>query len=384
MNCIRIPINHRHFMDDMNPSVIKPEGFRLVDRIVEACASEGLYTIIDLHTCPGGQNQGWHSDSGIHKALFWDFKDFQDRVIQLWVALAEHYKDNTWVAGYNPMNEPADPLQYRLQDFYARIEPEIRRVDPHHVLFLDGNTYAMDFSFFKTVLPNSVYAIHDYSNMGFPSGDAYVASDDQKSKLKQQFQRKIEFMEEHKVPVWNGEFGPVYASPDESNADTINSQRYNLLGQQLSNYKQASMPIHWSVWLYKDIGFQGMVYVSPDTPYMKRLKPWLEKKKRMGLDKWGRDDTHVRQVYEPLIEYLKSQIPEEIWKERYPKHWGIEGHVHRVLRENLISEYLTVEYAKCFEGMSNEQLDAMAKSFHLDNCVQRKGLNEILRKDAEK
>jgi aryl-phospho-beta-D-glucosidase BglC (GH1 family) len=97
MNAVRIPFNHRHFMDDLNPSAIKPEGFRLLDRIVTLCADAGLYSILDLHTCPGGQNQGWHSDSGIHKALFWDFRDHQDRVVQLWVELAKHYRGNTWV-----------------------------------------------------------------------------------------------------------------------------------------------------------------------------------------------------------------------------------------------------------------------------------------------
>jgi len=84
-------------MDDLNPGLVKPEGFRLVDRIVDACAAEGIYTILDMHTCPGGQNQGWHCDSGVHKALFWEFKDLQDRVVDLWVEIASHYKGNAWV-----------------------------------------------------------------------------------------------------------------------------------------------------------------------------------------------------------------------------------------------------------------------------------------------
>lgn len=114
LNCIRIPFNHRHFMNDRNPDVIKKEGFALLDRIINACAAEGMYTILDLHTTPGGQNQAWHcvqfsvddlkiamtdeyQDSGLHKALFWDYKDHQDRVVQLWVELAKYYADNTWV-----------------------------------------------------------------------------------------------------------------------------------------------------------------------------------------------------------------------------------------------------------------------------------------------
>lgn len=70
LNCLRIPINHRHFMDDKNPSVIKQEGFRLVDRIVDACASEGIYTILDMHTLPGGQNQVYLSNKFSSKACY--------------------------------------------------------------------------------------------------------------------------------------------------------------------------------------------------------------------------------------------------------------------------------------------------------------------------
>lgn len=84
-------------MDDLNPSVIKKDGFRLVDRIVQACAAENIYTILDMHTLPGGQSQGWHCDSGIHRALFWEYKDLQDRAINLWVEIAKYYRHNTWV-----------------------------------------------------------------------------------------------------------------------------------------------------------------------------------------------------------------------------------------------------------------------------------------------
>ncbi|KAK5168390.1 endo-1,4-beta-glucanase [Saxophila tyrrhenica] len=380
LNCARIPINHRHFMDDLNPGVIKPEGFRFVDRIVDACAAEGIYTIIDMHTFPGGQNQGWHSDSGIHRALFWEHRDLQDRAINMWVEIAKYYRNHKWVAGYNPMNEPADPDHTNLQEFYARVEKAIRSVDPDHILWLDGNTYSMDFSGFKDILPNCVYAIHDYSNMGFPAGNRYTGTDEQKQILRKQYERKVEFMRKHKVPIWNGEFGPVYASPDQPEHQQINQERYNLLGEQLRIYKADQ--ISWSIWLYKDIGFQGMVYASPSSPYMRLLAPFLEKKKRLGVDKWGRDDTRVKHIYEPLIQHLKEEIPEQFQRRRYPQHWGLEGHVHRVVRELLVSELLTYEFASYFEGKSMEELDALAGSFRFEECGRREGLNEILMKDA--
>lgn len=160
LNCLRIPINHRHFLKDLSPQgAVEESGFALIDRIVDLCAEAGIYTIIDMHTFPGGQNQGWHSDSGLHRATFWEYKDHQDRATDLWVRIAKHYRGNTWVAGYNPMNEPADPEHTNLQAWYKRVEKAIREVDPNHILWLDGNTYSMDFSGFKEVLPNCVYAI---------------------------------------------------------------------------------------------------------------------------------------------------------------------------------------------------------------------------------
>lgn len=279
------------------------------------------------------------------------------------------------------MNEPADPLHHRLQTWYTRVSTAIRAVDPSHILFLDGNTFSMDFTGFRSILPNCVYAMHDYSNMGFPAGNPYTGSSEQKEQLQKQYERKVAFMKREGVPIWNGEFGPVYAGPEQENYEEINRQRYNLLGQQLSIYKADR--ISWSIWLYKDIGFQGMVYASPNTAYMRLLKPFLDKKKRLGLDKWGRDDTHVKHIYEPLIQHIKAEVPESVQRRRYPQHWGLEGHVHRVIREQLFSELLTYEYAEYFRGKTEEELDELAASFRLENCVKRGGLNEILQKDAD-
>lgn len=99
------------------------------------------------------------------------------------------------------MNEPADPNHTGLQEFYRRVEEAIRSVDPDHILWLDGNTYSMDFTGFKEILPNCVYAIHDYSNMGFPAGNPYTGTSEQKETLRKQYERKVEFMRQHKVPV---------------------------------------------------------------------------------------------------------------------------------------------------------------------------------------
>jgi aryl-phospho-beta-D-glucosidase BglC (GH1 family) len=91
-----------------------------------------------MHTTPGGQNPDWHSDNQTSYAAFWDFKDHQERTVWLWEQIAARYKDNEWVAGYNPLNEPCDPEHFRLPAFYDRIEQAIRKTDPNHILWLDG------------------------------------------------------------------------------------------------------------------------------------------------------------------------------------------------------------------------------------------------------
>src|SRR5215475_6067780 len=49
LNLLRLPINYRHFEDDMAPFELKEDGFRHLDRAIEVCAAEQIYTIIDLH-----------------------------------------------------------------------------------------------------------------------------------------------------------------------------------------------------------------------------------------------------------------------------------------------------------------------------------------------
>jgi len=380
LNCVRIPINYHWFEDDMNDGVYKAEGFAQVDRMVNICAKAGIYTILDLHTAPGGQSQGWHCDSGIQKALFWEHKVFQDRFIAMWKAIAAHYKGNAWVAGYNPLNEPADEFQYRLQNFYERIEKEIRSVDPDHILFLDGNSYAKDFSAFKKVLPNSVYAIHDYSGMGFAQGDRYKRTPEQKKYLRESYDRKCDFMIKHKVPIWNGEFGPVYAAQGDPDWEQVNQERINLLEDQLKIYRETR--ISHSIWLYKDVGFQGMVYVKPDTPYMKLMKPFIDKKKRLALDAWGRDDRHVKDIWEPVVDHIYKELPERYHKAGYPYHWGVARHLARNTRELFLGELFAAEYADYFEGKTKEELDELAASFKFENCNMREPLNDALMRDS--
>lgn len=381
LNCIRLPFNYRHFEDDMNPQVLKESGFKHLDRVIDLCAKHHIYTILDLHTCPGGQNPDWHSDSGSSYAAFWDHKDHQDRTIWLWEEIAKHYKDNAWVAGYNPINEPCDPQHWRLPAFYDRFEPAIRKIDPVHILWFDGNTFAAEWKHFDHVLPNSVYSLHDYSQMGFPTGDRFKGTEDQLQKIEQQFLRKASFMQERKVVAWNGEFGPVYSDPRvDADAEEINQERYNLLGAQLAVYDKYQIP--WSIWLYKDIGVQGMVYTDPESLWNKTIQPFLEKKKKYQLDSWGKyPSEELEALFAPLGEFIDKACPEAT--HTYPTTWPTRRHLARNVLETFLAQAFSTEFASLFKDFSLEQLDEAAKSFSFAKCKQRGGLNKIMSDHAE-
>ncbi|GMA96335.1 hypothetical protein GCM10025881_31590 [Pseudolysinimonas kribbensis] len=173
LNCVRIAVNYRHFESDDAPGVFLESGFALLDRAIRTCARHGLYTVIDLHATPGGHNQRWHSDNPTHLAGFWTQASFQDRVVVLWEELARRYRDEPWVAGYNLLNEPGDATGRFLGPFYRRLSAAIRAIDPHHVLFLDGNRHGTEFDAFDEPAPNTVYTLHDYALSGFADSGEY-------------------------------------------------------------------------------------------------------------------------------------------------------------------------------------------------------------------
>jgi aryl-phospho-beta-D-glucosidase BglC (GH1 family) len=136
LNALRIPFNYSHFLYEpkqLYPFNINYDGFKHLDRVINLCATYGIYTILDLHAVPGGQNTDWHSDSPGHRASFWDLLDYQNWVVELWREIATRYKSQPWVAGYNPLNEPTDKSHYKLLGFYDRVVKSIRNADNLHL-----------------------------------------------------------------------------------------------------------------------------------------------------------------------------------------------------------------------------------------------------------
>jgi endoglucanase len=374
LNLVRLPVNYRHLEDDMRPFEVREEGFRHLDRVIETCAAAGLYTVIDLHALPGGQNQEWHADNRGHEALFWRHRHFQDRAVNLWKAIASRYRGHPWVAGYNPINEPADPTGGRLVEVSRRLVDAIREHDPDHVVFLEGNRFSTEFAMFGEPWPNVVYTTHDYALPGHVDGGAYPGTTRgryvDRDALERTFLERTRYMRETGTPIWVGEFGPVYTGDPER--DQV---RYRVLRDQLEIYERYGA--NWAIWTYKDVGVQGLVHAAPDSAWMRRVRPVLEKKQRLGVDRWATLDTHLRPVLQPLEDLVAAEFPDF---EPFP--YGQRWLVHRLVRHILLAEAMVGDLAGRFVGATAADVEDLADSFGFERCVRRTQLEELLRRFA--
>jgi endoglucanase len=361
LNCVRIPVNYRHFERDDRPFEIIEDGFRHLDRAIAAGAAHGVYSVVDLHALPGAQNQHWHSDNPTHRALFWEHRHFQDRVVHLWEAIADRYKGNAWVAGYNLMNEPADESRAVVGPFYARLAAAIRAVDPDHILFFDGNTYSTEFDFFGEPLENAVYTLHDYVPAGLGRGDHYDPE-----AAEQKFLERSAYARRTGTPIYVGEFAPIYTGDEAMDAD-----RRQILADQLDRYRRYDAG--FATWMYKDLGRQGLVYARPDSPYGTLVADFVAKKIRLGVDQWGSTGRENPEVTQPIQDLVAREAPHF---DPYP--WGRFDFVRTLVLNVTLAQPLVQEYAELFRGRDDAELDALADSFAFANCGIREALRDQL------
>jgi endoglucanase len=370
VNCVRLSVNQRQFERDAEPFVLQEEGFQRLDRAIRACAEHGIYTVIDLHAVPGSQNQHWHSDNASHVAAFWQHPHFQDRVVNLWRALAERYRGDAQVAGYNLLNEPGDPSGEVVGPFHDRLVAAVREIDPDHIVFVDGNTYSTDFSIFAEPYENAIFACHDYARSGMAFGGPYPGHTAGKwvdrDTLEEAFLERTRFQRKTGTPIWVGEFGPVYTGDRERD-----EQRYQILSDQLDIYERHGAG--WSIWTYKDVGLQGLVHTTPDSAYMRRFGDLIAKKARLGVDAWGSTHQELSEVIEPVHELIAREFPD--WS---PYPWGARGTTDDVVRYLLLAQAMLPEYAERFRDLSDAELDELADSFSLARCVRRTRLCDML------
>ncbi|HHH52973.1 MAG TPA: carbohydrate-binding protein, partial [Bacteroidetes bacterium] len=173
-NCVRVPIHYNLFTlpieKEPNPSenTWLEKGFLMIDTLADWCRENNIYIILDLHAAPGGQGHDEGiSDYDPDKPSLWESKSNRDKTVSLWKKLAQRYAQDTIFAGYDLLNEPnwELPGNTLLKNLYKQITDSIRTVDNNHILFIEGNWFANDFTGLLQPWDDKiVYAPHKYWN----------------------------------------------------------------------------------------------------------------------------------------------------------------------------------------------------------------------------
>ena len=253
-NSIRVPLHYNLFTLSIQEEPTSgqntwlDEGFDIIDNILEWAKPHKMYVILDLHAAPGGQGRNTDiSDYDPDKPSLWESEQNKSKTVALWKKIAERYKDNEWIGGYDLLNEPNWELPggVDLKDLYVRITNAIREVDDKHIIIIEGNDYANNFTGLTPPWDNNmVYSFHKYWNS--------TNSDD--------LNWILPLREQHNVPLWMGESG--------ENSNTWYTDAVSLFENN---------NVGWAWWAMKKIGSVNSPYrIIVNEGYQKILNYWKD------------------------------------------------------------------------------------------------------------
>ncbi|MFI5160684.1 MAG: glycoside hydrolase family 5 protein [Sphingobacteriales bacterium] len=227
VNSIRIPFNYRLFTHEDYMGQNDPNrGFQLLDRVIGWCKKENIYVILDMHAAPAGQT-GDNIDDGTGYPFLFKSEASQKVCAEIWKRIADHYKNETIILGYDLLNEPiatyfdAKDLNPALEPTFKLITAAIRTVDKNHIVILGGAQWDSNFKPFGAPFDSKlVYQFHKYWT---PPTKAVI-------------QDYIDFRDKYNVPIYCGETG--------ENTDGWVDTFKNVLEQN---------KIGWHFWPYKKI-----------------------------------------------------------------------------------------------------------------------------------
>jgi aryl-phospho-beta-D-glucosidase BglC (GH1 family) len=223
-NSIRIPFDYKILTGEDFSAAKANNGIKLLDDIIHWCSNNKIYAILDMHCAPGGQTGANIDDSWGYPYLYENVES-QNLTIKIWKDLADRYKDEPYILGYDLLNEPiapyfnSDKLNPMLEPLYIKITNAIRTVDKNHIIILGGAQWDSNFKIFEKPFDSKlIYTFHKYW------------SETSQSVI----QEYIDFRNKYNVPIWLGESG-------ENTMEWITSFK-NLLEKN---------DIGWCFWTYK-------------------------------------------------------------------------------------------------------------------------------------
>lgn len=254
-NSIRLPMHYNLFTLPVEKEPVAGRntwlktGFDLTDNLLSWCRKNRIYLILDLHAAPGGQgNDRPIADVDTLKPRLWESTENQNKTIALWKKLAEKYANEEWIGGYDLINETNYKMEGNepLKKLFLSITGEIRKVDKNHIIFIEGNQFANDYTGLTPPWDNNmVYSFHKYWN---PT-------------TLETIQKYLDIREKYNVPFWMGESGE---NTNEWFKSAVNLFESNNIG--------------WAWWTIKKIGSESsLMTITEPKGYKKVIDYWAGK-----------------------------------------------------------------------------------------------------------
>lgn len=263
-NCVRPALHYKLFTFPIEDEPVAgantwlESGFARLDSLLAWCAANKMYVMLDMHGAPGGQGKDAAiADYDISKPSLWESEANKAKFVALWRKIAERYATNKWIAGYDLLNETnwtfAEGNNSQLRSLYGRVTAAIREVDPNHMIVIEGNWFANDFSGLTPAWDsNMAYSFHKYWTVNDASVIKWV----------------VDLRNSTNCPIWLGESG------ENSNrwfTDCIELMEKNNIG--------------WSFWPVKKSGINNVLKVTTNSDYTELINYWKGTAAKPTVDK---------------------------------------------------------------------------------------------------
>ena len=229
-NTVRLPFHYKLLTDeDYMGLTSAQDGFARMDSVITWARDNGLYVILDMHDAPGGQTGDNIDDSHGYPWLLASERS-QQQFCDIWRRIAERYKNETAVLGYELINEPIahyfsdkDSLNTLLEPLHKRAVKAIREVDGNHIILLGGPQWNSVFTPLAdwTYDPRLMWTCHRYG------GDASVEA----------IGHFIDVRDRTGLPMYMGEIGH---NTDKWQADFVKIMKDNNIGYTFWPYKKCT------------------------------------------------------------------------------------------------------------------------------------------------
>ena len=147
-----------------------------------------------------------------------------------------------------------------------------------------------------------------------------------------------------------------------------------ILEHQLSLYKE--LGANWSLWTYKDLGLQGVTCLQPDSKWIQKIQPILEKKAILGVDSWGGLDKNIRHIMDPIEQTFAEYFPNYS-----PFPFNAQWQINRTVRHILLAEPLIDDFYPLLRNLDLAEIDELMASFRFERCLPRQELVQIIKRE---